>query len=143
MRKSLILLPLLIGASPAMAQEAPQMQLPKELTDPKMADKLAHTMDSLSQALLDLHVGEVQAAVEGRAPTAADRKLTVRDMGRRDDPNFDRNFRQQMAQVQPTIEQGMKALSTALPAMTKALDEVSRAIDRAAANMPDPTYPKR
>jgi hypothetical protein len=25
----------------------------------------------------------------------------------------------------------------------KALDEVSRAVDRAAANMPDPTYPKR
>ena len=37
----------------------------------------------------------------------------------------------------------MKALSDALPAVVKALDEVSRAVDRAAANMPDPTYPKR
>ena len=37
----------------------------------------------------------------------------------------------------------MKALSDALPAISKALDEASRAIERAAANMPDPTYPKR
>ena len=37
----------------------------------------------------------------------------------------------------------MKALNVALPAMMKALDDAGRAIDRAAANMPDPTYPKR
>jgi hypothetical protein len=41
------------------------------------------------------------------------------------------------------IAQGMKALSDALPPVMKALDDASRAIDRAAANMPDPTYPKR
>jgi hypothetical protein len=108
-----------------------------------MADRLADTMQSLSRALLDLPVGEVQAAVEGRAPTAAEKKLTVRDLGRRDDPNFDKNFRRQIAQARPALEKGMKALSTALPAIEKAIDGASRALDRAAANMPDPTYPRR
>jgi len=108
-----------------------------------MADRLADTVQSLSKALLDLPVGQVQAAVEGREPTPADRTLTVRDVGRRDDPDFDRHLRQQIAQARPAIEHGMKALNTALPAMMKALDEAGRAIDRAAANMPDPTYPRR
>ena len=143
MRKSLILFPLLLGTAPAVAQPAPQAapKVPPQLLDPRMADRLADTM--LSKALLDLPVGEVQAAVEGRTPTAAEKKLTVRELGRRDDPNFDRNFRQQVAQARPVIERSMKAMSAALPAIEKALDDAGRAIDRAAANMPDPTYPRR
>ena len=108
-----------------------------------MADRLADTMQSLSKALLGLPIGEVQAAVEGREPTPADRKLTVRDLGRRDDPNFDRDFRQQIAQARPMMERGMKALNSALPAIEKALDDAGSAIDRATANLPDPTYPRR
>jgi hypothetical protein len=93
--------------------------------------------------LLDLKVGAIQAAAEGRKATEAEKRLTVRDIGRRNDPNFDRNLRRQVAEARPKIAQGMQALADALPAMVKALDDASRAIDRAAANMPDPTYPKR
>ena len=145
MRKSLILFPLLLGAAPAFAEPASpaEPKIPPQLLDPRIADRLADTMQSLSKALLDLPVGEVQAAVEGREPTAAEKKLTVRDLGRRDDPDFDRNFRQRIAQARPAIEKGMKAMSAALPAIGKAVDDASRAIDRAAANMPDPTYPRR
>jgi len=145
MRKHLILLPLILVGMPAVGQPAPSEppKVPPQLFDPGMADRLAGTMQSLSKALLDLPVGELQAAVEGRQASPAEKKLTVRDLGRRDDPNFDRNFRQQIAQARPAIERGMKAMSAALPAIEKALDDAGRAIDRAAANMPDPTYPKR
>lgn len=139
MRIAFMLAPLAIIAAPALAQPAPAPQL----LDPRMADRLADTMESLSQALLDVPVGEVQAALEGREPTPAERKLTVRDIGRRDDPNFDRNIGQQIAQARPVVERSMKALNSALPAIEKALDDAGRAIDRAAANMPDPTYPRR
>jgi hypothetical protein len=142
MRKSLIPLPLLFVAAPAWAQAAPP-RLPPELQDPRVADRIADAVQGVSQAMLNIKVGAVEAAIEGREPTAAEKKMTVRDLGRRDDPNFDRNFHERMAQVRPTIERGMKTLNTALPAMMKALDEASEAIDRAAANMPDPTYPKR
>src|SRR4051812_1257684 len=142
MRKSLILLPLLFTAAPAMAQTAPP-SVPPELQDPRVADRIADAVQGVSQAMLSMKVGAVQAAIEGREPTAAEKKMTVRDLGRRDDPDFDRNFHERVAQVRPTIERGMKTLNTALPAMMKALGEASEAIDRAAANMPDPTYPKR
>ena len=142
MRTTLVLLPLLMCAAPALAQQPPA-QLPPELTDPATVDKLADAMQGLSQAMLDLKVGAVKAALEGRKATPAEKKLTVRDLGRRDNPNFDRDVERQVAQARPMMRQSMKALSEALPAMMRGLQQASDAIERAAANMPDPTYPRR
>ena len=148
MRTALALLPLLIAAAPVAAQTRapvapPPQEIQRALNDPAMADKLANVMQALSKAFLDLPVGEVQAAVEGRAPTSAEKRMTVRDVERRTDPNFERNFRQQMANAKPMIQQSMKALSDALPATIQGLQQAGQALDRAAANMPDPTYPRR
>ena len=137
----------LLCSAPAVGQAAPDRvdtaQMQRVLNDPAMADKLTNVMQAMSQAFLDLPAGEVQAAMEGRKATPAEKRLTVRDMARKDDPNFDRDFQQQIAQARPMVEHGMKALSTALPAMTQALQQAGKAIERAAANMPDPTYPRR
>jgi uncharacterized protein YPO0396 len=142
--RALIVLAALAAPAPALAQPpAESIQLPRELTDPATADRLAKTMQGLTDALLDLKVGEIQAAAEGRRATTEERKVTIRDTERRKDPNFERNLHRQVAEAGPKITQAMKTLSDALPAITKALDDASRAIDRAAANMPDPTYPKR
>ncbi|HEX8840711.1 MAG TPA: hypothetical protein VF757_00275 [Sphingomicrobium sp.] len=149
MSSKLILFPLLLGASPAVAQAAPvanpdaAREMSQVLNDPAMADRLANMMQGLSKAFLDLPAGEIQAAAEGRQPTPAERRMTVRDMARRDDPNFDRNFQQRIAQTKPMIQQSMRALSQALPAMMDGLQQAGKALERAAANMPDPTYPKR
>jgi|tagenome__1003787_1003787.scaffolds.fasta_scaffold20518220_2 hypothetical protein len=145
MRKILILVPLMLCASPALAQPAPAdtAQIERVLNDPAMADRLANVMQVMSNAFLDLPAGQVQAALEGRQPTAAERRMTVRDMARKDDPNFDRNFQRQMAQTGPMMRQSMKALGDAIPAMMQGLSQAGKALERAAANMPDPTYPKR
>jgi hypothetical protein len=145
MRTTLIILPLLLSATPALAQQAPEpaLEAQRVLGDPAMADRLADMMEGVSKAVLDLRIGEVQAAVEGRKPTAADRKLTVRELGRRDDPNFERDLQRRIADARPMIAATQKALDEAVPAMMKSLDEAGKALERAAANMPDPTYPRR
>ena len=131
-------------ATPAVAQQAPSVpQVPKELTDPAMADKLARMMQVLSRSFLDLPVGELEAAAEGREPTAADRARTMRSEGRKDDPNFDRNFQQQMANSKPMIESAMKAMAAALPAMLEGLSKAGQELEKATANMPSPNYPKQ
>jgi hypothetical protein len=141
MRKILIALPLLLSAAPAPAQPAPQ--LPPQLTDPRTAQKLTGAMQALSQALLNVRVGEVKAALEGRQASPEERSMTVGDMARRDDPDFDRHFQQRIASVGPTMQRSMQALNQALPAMMKGLKDAEKSLDRAVANMPDPTYPKR
>src|SRR5438270_4856416 len=118
---------------PEVIQVSPEMQ--RALGDPATADRLAGMMQALSKAFLNLPIGEVQAAAEGRRPTRAERHMTLRDAARRDDPNFDRNFQQQMANTRPMIQQSMKALSQALPAMMQGLQQAGQALDRAAANM--------
>ena len=143
MRKILLLLPFLGFAAPAIAQPAPPPQLPPELTDPATADRLADAMQGLSQALLDLRVGEVRAALEGRQASPAEKRMTVRDMARRDDPNFDRHVQQDIANVRPLVRQSMTAVNQALPAMMQGLAQAQQALERAVANMPDPTYPRR
>ena len=141
MRTTFILLPLLFAPSPAIAQPAPQ--LPPQLTDPATAQRLSNAMQGLSKALLDMRVGEVQAALEGREASPAEKRMTVRDMARRDDPDFDRHLQQKMANIGPTMQRNMNALNQALPAMMQGLMQAQQAMERAVANLPDPTYPKR
>ena len=142
MRTAFALLPLVMAAAPVAAaapQQQPQPQVPPQLSDPAMADRLADAMQAMSRAFLDLPVGEIEAAVQGRPPTPADRSRTLRS----EDPNLDREVQTQVAQARPMMRQSMKAISDAMPAMMKSLHEAKEAIERAAANMPDPNYPKR
>ena len=151
MRSSLVLLAISLCAAPTLAQPAAPaarvdnqaIQLPPQLTDPAAADRLANAMQSMSQALLDLKVGGLQAALEGREATSADKKLTIRDLARRDDPAFEKKLQQQIAQARPKMEQSIKALNEALPEVTEDLQRAQRSIERAIANMPDPNYPRR
>jgi uncharacterized protein YukE len=69
--------------------------------------------------------------------------MTVRDMARRDDPNFDRHVQRDIANVRPMMRQSMNALNQALPQMMQGLNQAQQALARAVANMPDPTYPRR
>ncbi|HEY8435153.1 MAG TPA: hypothetical protein VIK68_11175 [Sphingomicrobium sp.] len=142
MRNSLVVLPLSLCAAPAMAQPAPN-PIPRALTDPATVHRLTDSMQSLSQALLDMRVGNIQAALEGRAPTPAERDLTVGDLARRNDPQFDQHLQQNIEAARPKIEQSVRALSEAVPEVTEDLQRARKSLERAMSNLPDPNYPRR
>ena len=141
MRKTLIVLPILLCSSPAFAQQAPV--LPPELVNPATVHQLFGTLDQLTRALMNVRVGEAKAALEGRDANPRERNMTVGDLARRDDPNFDRHIHQQIASAEPQVQRGIQSVNRALPALMQSLDDVQRAVDRAVANIPDPTYPRR
>ena len=144
MHKSFLVLPLLLCASPAFAQEAPPaIQLPPELTDPAAAMQMARTVQALSTALLNIRVGDMRAALEGRDATPAERNMTVGDIVRRKDPDFDRHVQEQVATVGPKIQHSMRAINRALPELMRDVDDVQRSVERAVSNLPDPSYPRR
>jgi len=136
MRTALALLPLTLLATPAVA--APPPQVPPQLSDPATIDRLTNAMQALSHAMMNLPVGQIQAAVGGRPVTPADRNRTLRDI----EPGLDRDVQAQIAQARPRMQASMKALTEAMPAMMQSLHEAKKALDRAEANMPDPNYPK-
>ena len=147
MRALYALLPLALIATPALAAPADEeVRIPAELTDPAMAQTLGKMLGSLTKAMMDLPVGEVQAAVEGREPTAADKARTVRDVAG-GGPDLDRKVERQVAEALPRMQAGLKAMAKSLPAMARAVeqaaDEMEGSIDRATANLPQPGYPRR
>ena len=149
MRACALLLPLVLLAVPAQAADAPakdDFQIPSELTDPAMAETLGKMLGTLTKAMMDMPVGEMQAAVQGREPTAADRQRTLRDVAG-GAPDLDRKIDQQIRQAMPRMQASLKAMAASLPAMAKAMEkaagEMEAGIDRATANLPQPGYPKR
>ena len=145
MRAVFLALPLLTLASPALAQPAtppppPEAyRLPPEITDIRWADRMTDVMVAMSKAFLNLPVGEVEAAVEGRPVTSADKRRTIRS-----ETNMsEREVREKIEATRPAMQAGMRAVSAALPAMIKGLSDAQRELERATANMPRPDYPRR
>jgi len=139
MRKFLFALPLMLAAAPAYAAPAPQ--LPPQLTDPAMADKLGRVAGVLTRSLMDLPVGEVEAAIQGRPATPADRARRVRDEV--NDPYLEQRVAADAARSTRTMQRATKALVASLPAIMGALGQAQDELERAVANIPDPTYPRR
>ena len=155
MRSTFLILPLAALATPALAQTqappaAPQAQAPRsvapetiaippELTDPRWADRLTDALAAMSKVFLEIPVGEVEAALEGRQPTRADRRRTIRS----ETKISERELRQQIEASRPMMHASMRAMAAALPAMMKGMAEAQRELERATANMPRPDYPKR
>ena len=146
MRALMVLAPLALLAAPAAAAEPQRdsdFEIPAELTDPAMADTLGRMLGSLTKVMMDMPVGEVQAAIEGREPSAADKRKRLGAFRE----SFERKVERQIADAVPRMQAGMKAMAASLPAMAKALEQAAEqmegSIDRATANMPQPGYPKR
>ncbi len=141
MRAAFLLVPILLVATPSLAAPREVPQLPPEFSDPAMADKLGRVAGVLTRSLMNLPVGEVEAAIEGRPATPADRARTVRDSV--DDPYLEQRIAAEAAQSGRTMQVASKALMASLPTIMGALGQLSRELERATANLPDPTYPQR
>jgi hypothetical protein len=147
MRASLFILASALIAAPAAAQQpaqpqqqsANEMVLPPELSDPRLADRLVDVMKVLSSALLQLPVGEVEAAIEGRQPSPDEKRRTVRS----ETGVTERELQRQLEASRPAMRASMQALAKALPAMMRGMAEARSEIERATANIPRPDYPRR
>jgi hypothetical protein len=141
MRALLIALPLMLVPLPALAAPKEAPQLPPELSDPAMADRLGKIMGALTRALMDMPVGELEAAAQGREPTAAARVRRVRDhIG---GPEAEREVEAKVVASGRQLQAMTQALVASLPAIMASLEGIERDLERATANLPDPTYPKR
>ncbi|WP_395622624.1 hypothetical protein [Sphingomonas daechungensis] len=142
MRAVLVVLPLALLATPALAAPPADHDVSKiqrELADPKWADRLTDTMIAVSRAFLNMPVGEVEAAVQGRQPTAADKRRTMQS----ETGMSEQQLQQKIEDTRPKIEAGMRAMAAALPAIVKGFSDAQREIERASANVPRPDYPRR
>ena len=147
--RAMLFLSLLTIASPALARDPGESSLPvggkmgRALADPALPDQLGRAAAAMSRALMSINVGEVQAAIEDRPVSEADRRRTVGDMIGRADPDVDRGLQHEVASSTARMQHSAQAVARALPAIERALTAAAAQIDRATANLPDPDYPRR
>ena len=123
----LMIVPRVVLATPATA--APDtIGLEQALRDPATAERIDRSLGALTDALLDLKVGGVKAALEGRKASPSEQALTVRDFERQEgrDPEA---IRRQVREAGPALTKGMNALAEAIPAMTRAMGAIEKAIE--------------
>ena len=144
MRK-LLFVALLASAAPAMAQPpsrppAPQrpVDLPPEIADGRVVDQLGTMVGAVSKALLNLPVGEVEAAIENRPVTREDRRRTVGSESGMDE----RDVAQSVEESKVAVKAGGQAIARSLPVIRDALNRAGDEIARATANLPQPGYPR-
>ena len=133
--------PVAVPPVPEYAPPPPTPILPPVLTDPAMADQVGNIAGVLTRSLMNLPVGEVEAAIEGRVPNRADRQRTVRDsIG---DPYLDQRIAAEAAASGRTIQAASRALAASLPSILQAVEGARGEIERAIGNLPSPAYPRR
>ena len=126
---------------PPYAEAMPGPAVERALNDPRMADQLGRVAGVLTKSLMDLPVGEIEAAIEGRPATPYDRARRVRDEV--SDPYLDQRVAAEAAQSGRQVQAVGRAAMSSLPAIMGAMGQAQDAIERAVANIPDPTYPRR
>ncbi len=134
--------PVSAAPPPPPYSQAP-IAIPRELTDPAMADRLGRTMGAMAHAVMNLPVGEVQAAIEGRPATSADRNRRVRDIAGSNGDQLANNVARDGATAGRAMQGVTRALVASLPAIMQAVRGAEAEIERATANLPDPSYPRR
>jgi len=147
MRLHLFAFPLALAATPLAAQPAPhpapppadELRLPPEISDPRTVDRLVDALQVLSKTFLSMPSGEVEAALQGRPVTSADRKRTIAS----ETGMTDAELKRKLDESRPQMQAAQKALVAAIPAMMKGFAEAQKEFAKAAANMPQPGYPKR
>lgn len=147
MRLHLFAFTIALAAAPVAAQSpsnpAPpsvdEMRLPPEISDPRTVDRLVDALQVLSKTFLSMPAGEVEAALDGRPTTSADRKRTIAS----ETGMSDAELKRKLDESRPQMRAAQKALVAAIPAMMKGFAEAQKEFAKAAANMPQPGYPKQ
>ena len=132
------------AVAPAVAAPRPApIIVPPELSDPALPDKLGRMSGALTRAVMDMPVGELEAAIENRPVTPADQARRVRDVAARGDPNVERRIAAETAASGRAMQAMSRSLVASLPAILASLGNVQAELEKAVANLPNPTYPRR
>ena len=146
MTSAILILAAAAAAAPASAAPPPApapIAIPRELTDPAMPDKLGRMAGAMAHAVMNMPVGEMEAAIENRPVTPADRNRRVRDVAAADDRAVVDQVASNTAATGHAMQAATRALVASLPAIMSAVKNAEAEIERATANLPDPSYPRR
>ena len=117
-------------------------QLPPELTDPAMADRLGEMVRRCRRRSSTCQWARSKRRSKAARPPrpTADRPP---DVGRKRDPKSERDLDREIEASRPAMQAGMRAFAAALPAMMQGLSEAQPSNRAGYRQHARPDYPKR
>ncbi len=88
------------------------------------------------EAMMDVPIGPLREAVEGRKLSPRERKETLGDHARRDDPNFKERMRDQIGLATVALGALAEQMTVMGPVLRRSLEDVSRRMEDAARAAP-------
>ncbi|HEX8214501.1 MAG TPA: hypothetical protein VF582_03405 [Allosphingosinicella sp.] len=159
MRKFLIAAAAFAIAAPAAAQQAPSAvgaqapgsqaarpgpkldprdeELRRNLPDPAEMKAMGEVAARAMEAMMEVPIGPLREAVEGRKLSRRERQETIGDVARRDDPNFKERMRDQMGVASVAMAALMEQMVTIGPVLRSTLEDVARRTEEAARQVPE------
>lgn len=168
MRKFLIV-PLLVGvAAPALAQQpsgvavnAQVAQSPhvavappppmdprdeaiiRSVPGPQEIERVGDVTAATVDAILDVPIGPLREAIEGRRLSRREREETLGDHARRDDPYFRERMRDQITIAGAAVGVLAEQMAVMTPVLRQTLEDAQRRVEEAARGMPPRDYDRR
>jgi hypothetical protein len=106
----------------------------------QMARQAAPMVDRSMDRALDLDVGPILDALHPYSPQG--RRMTLREMGRRDDPQFEQKLQRSIYRGSARLAATLDAMATAAPAMRQSLRQMEAAISGAMVEARRPLPPE-
>ncbi len=133
MRKALLALSLISVTTPALAQSETQRDAEKMadvLNNPATQDMAAGAVGAIMDAILDMRIDGIAKAIEplNKGKTSALPGRTMRDLARRDDPDFEEKMQSGTRQAVGSIGALASALAVAMPEFERAMKRMKDAV---------------
>ncbi|MBW0144309.1 hypothetical protein [Sphingomicrobium clamense] len=125
-------------ATPALAQDDPDViveemeeGLDTLLNDPDMPDRMATMAVALLSVVEAMPIGQMEAAIEGRAPTAEEAERRLGDEIQVDRDMLAHQTRAAMVQNREQMQGAVRAMALMLPVLIATADNMAEAIEDA------------
>ena len=146
MRYAIVAMLLATTASPAFAStrhagDAEMARAVQKLNDPALRHALSGTMGAMMEAMLDLRIDKIQAAMGPLGDPGAPRSdgpvpRTLRDVVGRDDPHFSEHMAAETDRAVGMMGNAASGMAQMLPELRDLAEKMSRAMEKSMAKIP-------
>lgn len=148
MRKFLIAAAAFAAAAPALAaQPAPQAapapavdprdeEIRRNLPNPAEMKQMGEATARMMEAMMDVPIGPLREAAEGRKLSRREREETIGDHARRGDPQFKERMRDQIGLATVAMGALAEQMVVMAPVLRRTLEDVERRMEAAARTVP-------
>lgn len=136
MRKLIIAMTALAAAAPLAAQPNPHPRdrdIVGALPHPGEIDAIGRTMGDVTDAILDVDIGPVVDAVEGRRHDPRRHRETLGDIASRDDPYARERIRDDIGLATVGLGAAMEQLAVLTPVFRRSIEDAARRMEDAIA----------